>query len=100
MSCFEWDYRKAKTDKNVLRRPTGACGSLNHRLFEGPPDLLMTPMPSQGSIPYSNEISKIKETARVSFILEQMKGIEPSTAAWEAAVLPLNYICAIFCFAQ
>ena len=29
-----------------------------------------------------------------AFLLEQMKGIEPSTAAWEAAVLPLNYICA------
>ena len=25
-------------------------------------------------------------------IVERMKGIEPSTAAWEAAVLPLNYI--------
>lgn len=24
--------------------------------------------------------------------MERMKGIEPSTAAWEAAVLPLNYI--------
>ena len=25
-------------------------------------------------------------------VMERMKGIEPSTAAWEAAVLPLNYI--------
>ena len=25
------------------------------------------------------------------FILERVKGIEPSYAAWEAAVLPLNY---------
>ena len=25
-------------------------------------------------------------------MMERMKGIEPSTAAWEAAVLPLNYI--------
>lgn len=29
---------------------------------------------------------------RSSKIMERMKGIEPSTAAWEAAVLPLNYI--------
>ena len=25
------------------------------------------------------------------FVLERVKGIEPSYAAWEAAVLPLNY---------
>ena len=25
--------------------------------------------------------------------LEQMMGIEPTTSAWEADVLPLNYIC-------
>lgn len=24
---------------------------------------------------------------------EQVKGIEPSTSAWEADVLPLNYTC-------
>ena len=27
-----------------------------------------------------------------SFRMERMMGIEPTTAAWEAAVLPLNYI--------
>lgn len=26
--------------------------------------------------------------------LEQVKGIEPSTQAWEARILPLNYTCA------
>ena len=36
------------------------------------------------------------ETLEVSFfqefmMLERAKGIEPSYAAWEAAVLPLNY---------
>lgn len=25
--------------------------------------------------------------------MEQMKGIEPSKPAWEAGILPLNYIC-------
>ena len=25
--------------------------------------------------------------------LEQVKGVEPSYAAWEAAVLPMNYTC-------
>ena len=29
--------------------------------------------------------------ARAKEILERVKGIEPSYAAWEAAVLPLNY---------
>ena len=28
---------------------------------------------------------------RAKMILERVKGIEPSYAAWEAAVLPLNY---------
>ncbi len=26
--------------------------------------------------------------------MEQMTGIEPAWSAWEAEVLPLNYICA------
>lgn len=29
--------------------------------------------------------------------MEQVKGIEPSTSAWEADVLPLNYTCVLFC---
>ena len=28
---------------------------------------------------------------KISYVLERAKGIEPSYAAWEAAVLPLNY---------
>ena len=37
---------------------------------------------------------KTKRPSRVrrSLVLERMMGIEPTTAAWEAAVLPLNYI--------
>ncbi len=27
------------------------------------------------------------------FVLEQVKGIEPSCSAWEADILPLNYTC-------
>ena len=26
-------------------------------------------------------------------VMEQVKGIEPSTRAWEALILPLNYTC-------
>jgi hypothetical protein len=33
-----------------------------------------------------------------SFRLERVKGIEPSYAAWEAAVLPLNYTRVITSF--
>jgi hypothetical protein len=28
---------------------------------------------------------------RISFVMERVMGIEPTPAAWEAAVLPLNY---------
>ena len=45
-----------------------------------------------GSIPfviYSNK----KSHPKVAFLLEQMTGIEPAYSAWEADVLPLNYIC-------
>ena len=28
--------------------------------------------------------------------MEQMTGIEPAWSAWEAEVLPLNYICIFF----
>ena len=32
-----------------------------------------------------------RSASRAKTILERVKGIEPSYAAWEAAVLPLNY---------
>jgi hypothetical protein len=28
---------------------------------------------------------------KIAFLVERVKGIEPSYEAWEAAVLPLNY---------
>jgi hypothetical protein len=31
------------------------------------------------------------DTAHICFVVERVKGIEPSYEAWEAAVLPLNY---------
>ena len=34
--------------------------------------------------------------SRERFVLEQMTGIEPARSAWEAEVLPLNYICMIY----
>ena len=80
----------------VLRSPADACGSLDQRLLGSPPDSLATPLPSQASIP-SIVLPKEKMPLQGIFLLEQMKGIEPSTAAWEAAVLPLNYICAAIC---
>jgi hypothetical protein len=33
----------------------------------------------------------VSKTARRSQSLERVMGIEPTLAAWEAAVLPLNY---------
>ena len=32
--------------------------------------------------------------------LEQMTGIEPASSAWEADILPMNYICVCFSIAQ
>ena len=42
---------------------------------------------------YVEEISPSTEVVRImrAVKLERVKGIEPSYAAWEAAVLPLNY---------
>ena len=34
---------------------------------------------------------------RVTFVMEQMMGIEPTRSAWKAEVLPLNYICISLC---
>ena len=47
-----------------------------------------------GSIPTS--LYTKKQTDEPSaFFMEQVKGIEPSTQAWEARILPLNYTCKI-----
>ena len=37
--------------------------------------------------------SKKRHAVGVSLSLEQMTGIEPACSAWEADILPLNYIC-------
>ena len=35
--------------------------------------------------------TKKRDTQRVSLFLERLMGVEPTYAAWEAAVLPMNY---------
>ena len=37
--------------------------------------------------------TKNRRLSRLLFYMEQVKGIEPSTQAWEARILPLNYTC-------
>ena len=39
-----------------------------------------------------------KGTKIGTVVMERAKGIEPSSKAWEAFVLPLNYARIIFCF--
>ena len=36
-------------------------------------------------------------SGRCGSLLEQVRGIEPPYAAWEAAVLPMNYTCILTC---
>ena len=43
-----------------------------------------------GSIP-----CKTKNLSQKEKVFKQMTGIEPAYSAWEADVLPLNYICMI-----
>ncbi len=39
-----------------------------------------------------------KETKHAfGFQREQMTGIEPASPAWEAGILPMNYICMVSC---
>lgn len=46
---------------------------------------------------YKNLISRAvispSSLVKDTYLLEQMMGIEPTLSAWEAEVLPLNYIC-------
>ena len=39
----------------------------------------------------STRAGRINDAAKTAQIVERVNGIEPSYAAWEAAVLPLNY---------
>ena len=42
------------------------------------------------------ESAEMKKGTRMrAFDQKQMRGIEPPTSAWEADVLPLNYICVL-----
>ncbi len=41
-----------------------------------------------------NASGKMKKH-RKAVLLEQITGIEPAWSAWEAEVLPLNYICVL-----
>ena len=47
---------------------------------------------------YKNVDVTKRKTANVAFstptaLLKQMTGIEPASPAWEAGILPMNYIC-------
>ena len=39
------------------------------------------------------KVEKIHEKYNIGQIKKQMTGIEPASSAWEADVLPMNYIC-------
>ncbi len=41
------------------------------------------------------KVEKIHEKYNIGQIKKQMTGIEPASSAWEADVLPMNYICNI-----
>ena len=53
-----------------------------------PPARFLTPLPFD-SLPYKN-ISPILWMKLI--FLERMMGVEPTLPAWEAEVLPMNYI--------
>ncbi len=58
------------------------------------------PCPRQRGEKRAGEEKKKKAPAQVApepFGLEQAMGIEPTTSAWEADVLPLNYACTCKC---
>ena len=46
-------------------------------------------------LPRYNPFQKKKHPARVFFLLEQVMGIEPTSKAWEALILPMNYTCTL-----
>lgn len=46
-----------------------------------------------------NKKPKLEREVRPGFsLVEQMTGIEPASSAWEADILPLNYICKAYIF--
>ena len=47
--------------------------------------------PNQGTV--SGFTCSTKKNALRRFFVEQVKGIEPSSKAWEALILPMNYTC-------
>ncbi len=44
---------------------------------------------------YKNGVPAQKSSRYAITRMEQVRGIEPPTSAWEADVLPLNYTCVI-----
>ena len=58
------------------------------------PDLNRGPLPYQGSalpLSYVGDFQLSKTLIKPSFYLERVMGIEPTSSAWKAEVLPLNY---------
>ena len=64
---------------------------LDQRLLERPLDVLASRRCPFGSDSLCRFSKKGCPNGTSSFLLERAKGIEPSTPAWEAEVLPLNY---------
>ena len=58
-------------------------------LFWSPhPDLNRGPLPYQGS---ALPLSYVGNSIITSFHMERVMGLEPTSSAWKAEVLPLNY---------
>ena len=45
---------------------------------------------------FIRQISRKTKSPQFQGLHKQMTGIEPASSAWEADVLPMNYICALF----
>ena len=52
----------------------------------------------RGTPPAAETQNEKQLRKQLLFILEQVKGIEPSCSAWEADILPLNYTCNLIAY--
>ena len=63
--------------------------------LSGPP--FACDQPAAAEVRKADLLQKEKHLCEVLLFLERITGVEPAYAAWEAAVLPMNYIRVFRC---
>ena len=88
-----WGRAKRRTVENKKARPFFCMHARLRRGRAKGKRLALFSLQSVNKSVNRRDRKSPRNVGSTGFLMEQMMGIEPTQPAWEAGVLPLNYIC-------